>query len=190
MTNVLNRMVLVLNRNWQLINERTVEEALSQMAAGAATGLDINGPNHIRPVPWEEWITLPVLREDEVIHTQHLQVRQPTVIVSVNYAKIPKRRPKFNLKNIAMRDGHTCQYTGRRLQRHEMSLDHVLPLSRGGEDAPENVVLSDKEVNNRKGNKTPEEAGLPRPKIRRLGIFLPVATHPDHEIFLNPLKGR
>ena len=58
------------------------------------------------------------------------------------------------------RDGNRCQYTGRLLGAGEGSLDHVLPLSRGGANTFENVVWSDRRVNHRKANRTPEEAGL------------------------------
>ena len=51
--------VLVLNRNWQAINVRTPQEAFCMMATNVATGLVIEGDDHIRPVTWEEWIRLP-----------------------------------------------------------------------------------------------------------------------------------
>ncbi len=184
MNNVLNRSVLVLNRLWQAVNSVTVQAAVSQMAAGAATALDIRGDDWLVPVTWEEWIKLPPLNEDEVIHTQHLNIRQPTVLILSSYDKIPSRRPKFTLKNIARRDGNRCQYSGKILTPDRMSMDHVLPLSRGGADAPENVVLADKEVNNRKGSKTPAEAGLPMPKIRKLTVARIEPKHPHHELFL------
>ena len=61
MTDILNKtIVLVLNRNWQAINIRTPQDAFCKMATNVATGLDIAGENHIRPVTWEEWITLPI----------------------------------------------------------------------------------------------------------------------------------
>ncbi len=73
---------------------------------------------------------------------------------------MPLRRPQFSARTVRLRDGNRCQYTGRLLGPGEGSLDHVLPLSRGGADTFENVVWSDRRVNNRKGNRTPEEAGL------------------------------
>jgi len=61
MTDILSKsIVLVLNRNWQAINIRTPQEAFCQMATNVATGLEIEGKNHIRPVTWEEWIRLPI----------------------------------------------------------------------------------------------------------------------------------
>ena len=61
MTDILNKsIVLVLNRNWQAIHVRTPQEAFCMMATNVATGLEIEGEDNIRPVTWEEWITLSI----------------------------------------------------------------------------------------------------------------------------------
>ncbi len=152
--------VLVLNRNWQAINVRTPQEAFCMMATNVATGLEIEGENHIRPVSWEEWITLPIREQDQAVHTVRSAIRVPTVIVAVNYAKVPKKRPKLCARSVRERDGNRCQYTGRLLRPEEGSLDHVVPRSRGGKDAWENLVWAAKEVNQRKADRLPHEAGL------------------------------
>src|ERR1043166_4450400 len=152
--------VLVLNRNWQAINVRTPQEAFCMMATNVATGLEIEGEEHIRPVTWEEWIELPIREQDEGVHTVRGQIRVPTVIVALNYAKVPKKRPKLCARTIRERDGNRCQYTGRVLRQDEGSLDHVVPRSRGGKDAWENLVWSAKDVNQRKADRLPHEAGL------------------------------
>jgi len=152
--------VLVLNRNWQAINVRTPQEAFCMMATNVATGLEIEGEDHIRPVTWEEWITLPIRDQDEAVHTVRGQIRVPTVIVAVNYAKVPKKRPKLCARTIRERDRNRCQYTGRVLCPEEGSLDHVIPRSRGGRDSWENLVWASKEVNQRKADRLPQEAGL------------------------------
>ena len=111
--------VLVLNRNWQAINVRTPQEAFCMMATNVATGLEIEFEDsgesesdsfrtphsalrtrNIRPVTWEEWITLPIRDQDEAVHTVRGQIRVPTVIVAVNYAKVPKKRPKLCAKAV------------------------------------------------------------------------------------------
>jgi len=161
MSDILNKnIVLVLNRNWQAINIRTPQEAFCQMATNVATALDIEGEDYIRPVQWDEWITLPIRPQDNAVRTAHREIRVPTVIVSVNYAKVPKKRPNLCAKTIRERDGNRCQYTGKLLRPDEGSLDHVLPRSRGGKDAWENLVWADKSVNAKKGNRLPHEAGL------------------------------
>jgi 5-methylcytosine-specific restriction endonuclease McrA len=97
-------------------------------------------------------------------------VRVPTVIVAVNFAKVPLCHPRLGARGIWERDGGVCQYTGRKLSPKEGNIDHVVPLSRGGRTSWENCVLADREVNSRKADRLPQEAGLrlrARPGIPR-----------------------
>jgi 5-methylcytosine-specific restriction endonuclease McrA len=193
MSDILNKtIVLVLNRNWQAINIRTPQDAFCQMATNVATALDIafddagdltpDTPHlahasNIRPVMWDEWITLPVREGDQAVRTARGPIRVPTVIVAVNFANVPKKRPKLSAKNIRERDGNRCQYTGRLLHPDEGSLDHVVPRSRGGADSWENLVWSAKEVNQRKADRLPHEAGLKLLSVPRAPKELPVTAH-------------
>jgi 5-methylcytosine-specific restriction endonuclease McrA len=177
MNDILNKtIVLVLNRNWQAINIRTPQDAFCQMATNVATALEIDGENSIRPVMWDEWITLPVREGDHAVRTARGPIRVPTVIVALNYARVPKKRPKLSAKNIRERDGNRCQYTGKLLRPDEGSLDHVLPRSRGGKDEWGNLVWSDKTVNAKKGNRLPHEAGLKLLTVPRAPKELPVTA--------------
>ena len=154
-------LVLVLNRAWQAINVRTVGLAVQQIMAGAVTALDVDRANGaMRPVRWKEWLSLPVRPGDRALGTVRGPIRAPTVIVCARYGKVPLRHPHFSARSVRLRDGNRCQYTGRLLGPGEGSLDHVLPLSRGGATTFENVVWSDRRVNHRKADRTPEEAGL------------------------------
>jgi 5-methylcytosine-specific restriction endonuclease McrA len=198
MSDILNKtIVLVLNRNWQAINIRTPQDAFCQMATNVATALDIElgddaRAEALRPVTWDEWITLPVREGDHAVRTARGAIRVPTVIVAVNFAKVPKKRPKLCSKTIRERDGNRCQYTGQLLKPEEGSLDHVLPRSRGGADTWENLVWSSKDVNTRKGNRLPHEAGLKLLSVPRAPKELPVTalirnTHgvAEWKLFLN-----
>jgi len=182
MSDILNKtIVLVLNRNWQAINIRTPADAFCQMATNAATALEIElgdaaRAEALRPVTWDEWITLPVRAGDHAVRTARGAVRVPTVIVAVNYARVPKKRPKLSAKNIRERDGNRCQYTGALLHPDEGNLDHVVPRSRGGADTWENLVWSSKQVNSRKGNRLPHEAGLKLLTVPRAPKELPVSA--------------
>jgi len=209
--NILNKaIVLVLNRNWQAINVRTPQEAFRMMATNVATGLEIEFEDDsgsesdsvrtphsalrtrdIRPVPWDEWITLPIRDQDEAVHTVRGLIRVPTVIVAVNFAKVPKKRPKLCARTIRERDDNRCQYTGRVLRPDEGSLDHVVPRSRGGKDAWENLVWSAREVNQRKADRLPHEAGLRLLKAPRAPKELPASATirnahrvPDWKLFV------
>ena len=182
MSDILNKtIVLVLNRHWQAINIRTPQDAFCQMATGVATALDIELGDDARaearrPVTWDEWITLPVREGDHAVRTARGAIRVPTVIVAVNFAKVPKKRPKLSAKNIRERDGNRCQYTGKLLKPDEGSLDHVVPRSRGGADSWENLVWSAKDVNQRKADRLPHEAGLKLLSVPRAPKELPVTA--------------
>src|ERR1051325_1817816 len=111
MTDILNKtIVLVLNRNWQAINIRTPQEAFCMMATNVATALEIETEfpvsssefraSNIRPVTWDEWLTLPVRPQDNAVRTARGAIRVPTVIVAVNFARVPKKRPKLCARTI------------------------------------------------------------------------------------------
>ncbi len=152
-------IVLILNRHWQAINVRTPADAFCQLATGVATALDVDGDT-LRPVTWEEWVRLPVRAQDQSVQTVRGAIRVPTILIALNYARVPKRRPRLSARNIRVRDGNRCQYTGRELGPGEGNIDHVVPRSRGGVDSWENCVWACKEINSRKANRLPDEAGL------------------------------
>jgi len=207
--NILNKaIVLVLNRNWQAINVRTPQEAFCMMATNVATALEIEFDSEsagvsdhasrithhasaIRPVSWSEWITLPIRPQDNAVHTVRGPIRVPTVIVAVNFARVPKKRPKLCARTIRERDDNRCQYTGRVLRPDEGSLDHVVPRSRGGKDTWENLVWASKAVNSRKADRLPHEAGLRLLKAPRAPKELPASATirnahrvPDWKLFV------
>ncbi|MES2570760.1 MAG: HNH endonuclease [Verrucomicrobiota bacterium] len=152
--------VLVLNRHWQAIHVKTPAEAFCMIASSAATALDVQEDGSILPVCWNDWLNLPVREHDNAVRTSRGLVRVPTVVVSANYAKVPMCRPRFGARGIWERDGGICQYTGRKLSAKEGNIDHVVPRSRGGKSSWENCVLAHREVNSRKADRLPHEAGL------------------------------
>jgi len=161
MKDILNQpTVLVLNRHWQPINVKTPTEAFCMIASGSATALDVQGGHCFTPARWDDWLKLPVRGHDNAVNTPRGPVRVPTVIVAVNYARIPLRRPRFGSRGIWERDGGVCQYTGRKLSPKEGNIDHVIPRSRGGKTSWDNCVLAHREVNSRKADRLPHEAGL------------------------------
>lgn len=166
-------IVLVLNKVWFAIDVKTVAEAFCQMASDAATALDIDNQN-ITPTKWKDWLVLPVRPNDNFVLTIRGKVRIPTVIVLSKYSKIPKRQPRLCLRTVAERDSWKCQYSGKILTKGTATLDHVLPRSRGGKHCFENVVLADKIINHKKGNKLPNEVGLELLKIPKKVLSIPV----------------
>lgn len=184
MSDILNKStVLVLNRNWQAIHVKTPAEAFCMIVTGAATALDVQADeNSIIPVPWKEWIKLPIRENDNAVNTPRGPIRIPTVIVAARYAKVPMRRPSFGSRGIWERDGGVCQYTGRKLAPSEGNIDHVVPRSRGGKTSWENCVLAHHEVNTRKADRLPAEAGLRLRKKPVVPRALPasVSIHNQH----------
>ncbi len=153
-------VVLVLNRNWQAIAITTPAQAFGQMATDSATGLDIQSSDWMLPVKWDDWRELSVREGDLSVGVANGKIRVPTVLVLCRYNKVPIHRPKLNSRNIWLRDGGVCQYSGKALRPSEGNIDHIIPVSRGGQNSWENCVLSCKKLNEKKADKTPNEAGL------------------------------
>ena len=143
----LQKPVLVLNASYEPINICAARRALILVLKDVASA--------------EEETTLD-------IHSTRRIVRLPSVIRLLEYRRIPHQTRALSRKNILMRDRYTCQYCHKTLPSGELTLDHVIPRSRAGESAWENLVACCHHCNNRKGNRTPEEAGMklaraPRP---------------------------
>ena len=154
------KTVLVLNKNWQAINVTTPAEALSMMFSDTAMGLEIKGEDFIIPCTWTRWLETPISDNEEVVNTPRGKIKIPKIIVTLNFDKVPLRKLRFSLKNLWNRDKNKCQYTGKTLTNSNGNIDHVVPKSRGGKTTWTNCVLCHKDVNSKKGDKTPSEAGL------------------------------
>lgn len=101
----------------------------------------------------------------------------PSVIRLLEYRRIPHQTRALSRKNIFLRDRFTCQYCHKVFNSADLTLDHVIPRSRGGETSWENLVACCHRCNNRKGSRTPEEANLkllhqPRPFSLHTGRHL------------------
>lgn len=127
---------------------------------------------------WEKWVTLPVRDYDEYIQTTKGPVRMPSVVICADYDKIKWNKVLFPTKhNIWERDGYTCCYTGKKLSRDEISVDHIIPVSKGGENTWMNLVTADKEVNRKKSDKDLADSGLKllrKPFVPKGGMTFPV----------------
>ena len=82
---------------------------------------------------------------------------RPLIIRLLNYVNFQKRRIRVNRHRIMRRDGYSCVYCG---SKKHLTLDHVLPKSRGGRNSWNNLVTCCTTCNMKKGNRTPEEAGM------------------------------
>jgi hypothetical protein len=202
-------LVLKLNKNWKVVDQACVGAAIIDLAAGKNSyaldidyglkedgSIDFSNPTVTRPVDWAEWIKLPIRTWDFTIKSVNLEIRVPTILIAKNYDRVPE--VKFgkipSSEQIRIRDNNTCQYTGKRLKKEEISIDHVRPRSRGGDNSWKNQVVTSKELNARKGNNLNEELGLKL--IRQPGIPKPIPRyklirerkHVDWQIFLEPVN--
>ncbi len=172
--------VLVLNRSWIAINVASVKRAVSLLYQGLARAVH---PDDYMLYDFEDWCELSQSKNDgRFIHTPKMRIRVPEVIILTGFNGFFRKEIRFSRRNIFERDQHTCQYCAKKLPKSELSIDHVIPQSKGGSDSWENLVLACLKCNVRKGNHTPSEANMPlirRPRkpqwLPSLGARLPSA---------------
>ncbi|MBM5798426.1 MAG: HNH endonuclease [Cyanobacteria bacterium M_surface_7_m2_040] len=128
--------VLVLNASYEPLNITTWRRAMVMVLKGKAEGLEHDPSRAVRP-----------------------DLLQPTVIRLRQFVRVPYRPLPLTRRNVFQRDGHRCQYCGS--GKEPLSIDHVLPRSRGGADSWDNVTTACLPCNVRKGSRTPREAGMP-----------------------------
>ena len=143
----MHRPVLVLNASYEPINICAARRALVLVLKGVASAEEVTHHD---------------------VASARKTLRLPSVIRLLEYRRIPHQARALSRKNILMRDRYTCQYCHKTMPSGELTLDHVIPRSRAGETAWENLVACCHPCNNRKGSRTPEEAGFkllrpPRP---------------------------
>jgi 5-methylcytosine-specific restriction endonuclease McrA len=98
--------------------------------------------------------------DDDWVRTASTEIQVPRVIRLLTFDKLPKQTVKFNRRNIFARDNNQCQYCGKKFPTTELSLDHVVPRSQGGQSTWENIVCACVNCNVRKGGRTPKEAHM------------------------------
>ena len=179
--------VLVLNRNYQPIHITNAKRAFSLLYLGVARAIDAQ----FRVFDFDSWAQLSAETGDDVLHTIDRVIRVPRVIVLQIYDRLPRTRVRFSRHNIYLRDGNRCQYCGHRFASSELSLDHVIPLSRGGTSTWENVVCACLSCNVKKGNRTPQEAHMrlvtapKKPRWHPVGQFGTSKFHPAWRNFVD-----
>ena len=154
---LLDEKTLVLNRSWHAIHVTTVRRALALLYQRAAK---VVSPDTFEMHDFQSWADLSRQCGNRHITTVTLKIPVPEVIVLQGYDGVPVRRVSFSRRNIYKRDNYTCQYCGRRRSSEDLSIDHVVPRSRGGRMSWTNCVLACLDCNVKKGNRTLEESGL------------------------------
>lgn len=149
--------MLVLNATYEPINVCTVRRAVVLLLKAKAEVIEHSG--------WD-------------LRSSTTTVSRPAVIRLVTYVKLPRdtHRRKITRRAVFARDGWTCQYCG---SRSELTVDHVVPRSKGGDSTWENIVASCAPCNRRKGDRDPRQAGMHlhrKPRTPSPQIFIHVAS--------------
>ncbi len=134
---MLNNRVLVLNQNYEPMSVCSAKRAIILLYLEKA---EIIEKNH------------------EMIHSINSAIPLPSVVRLARFVHVPRKRILLNRKNIIKRDNHQCQYCGTR--SGPVTVDHIIPKDRGGEDTWENLVCACVKCNTKKRNRTPQEAGM------------------------------
>jgi 5-methylcytosine-specific restriction endonuclease McrA len=149
--------VLVLNATFEPINVCTVRRAVVLLLKAKA--------EVIEHAEWE-------------LHSATTSLARPVVIRLVTYVRIPRdtHRRKITRRAVFARDEWMCQYCG---SRANLTVDHVVPRSKGGASSWENIVASCAPCNRRKGNSLPRQVGMRlrrQPRTPNPHVFIQVAT--------------
>ena len=182
--------VLVLNRFYAAIHVVNVRRAFGLLfrdLAEVVHGSDGQSANY----DFESWREISEVRanfktpEDDWIRAVNFEIQVPRVIRLLSYERVPKQTIRFNRRNIFARDSNRCQYCGKRFSTSELSLDHVVPRSRGGDTSWENIVCSCVRCNVKKGGRTPLEAHMrlikPPVKPKRSPLLTIKLGNPKYE---------
>ncbi|MGH2842826.1 MAG: HNH endonuclease [Solirubrobacteraceae bacterium] len=149
--------MLVLNATYEPINVCTVRRAVVLLLKEKAEVVE---------------------RSERELHSATTTMTRPMVIRLVTYVRIPRdpRRRKITRRAIFARDSWTCQYCGSRAQ---LTVDHVIPRSKGGDSSWDNIVAACAPCNRRKGDSLPRQAGmalLRAPRTPGMEVFVHVAS--------------
>lgn len=139
----LTRKVLLLNASYEALGIITVPRAVRLVWKSSADVVEPDG--------------------NRVLRSQHFVFPQPSVIRLIEYIDVRGRQGRSSTKRsrILARDRYRCQYCGVRGGLFDLTIDHIVPRSRGGRTAAENMCAACFACNQRKGDRTPEEARMP-----------------------------
>lgn len=149
--------MLVLNATYEPINVCTVRRAVVLLLKDKADAIE---------------------QASRLLHSERATISRPVVIRLRSYVRVPRdaHRRKITRRAVFARDGWACQYCG---SRSTLTVDHVVPRSKGGGSNWENIVASCAPCNRRKGDSLPDQAGMPlkrKPAIPQAHVFIHVAT--------------
>lgn len=161
----LSSSVLVLNRHYLAVHVINVRRAFALLVRQLAEVIHVEDGQYANYdfASWREISELKAQFRDpheEWVRSVSFEVQVPRVIRLLFYDRVPNQTVRFNRRNLFARDNNSCQYCGKRFPTSELSLDHIVPRSRGGDTTWENIVCACVACNVRKGGRTPQEAHM------------------------------
>ncbi len=168
-TEVLDRRVLILNKDFTAIGTCSVRRSLILLFSRKAKV--VNQEEKIendeiwmgfQSYSWDEWSKIPLKENEDCIKSSHLKFKIPEVIHLTDYEKFRHRRKNLKLtaKNIYKRDDWTCVYCNKKYPKTYLSVDHLVPKSKGGSNSWTNLVTACRPCNRKKGSKNLSECGM------------------------------
>lgn len=161
----LDSNVLVLNKHYAALRVVSAKRAFTLLFKEIAEIVAVEDSQYVS-YDFQSWKDISVYRSKyerdhhDWIHCVRFDLAVPRIIRLLFYDRLPRQPVKFNRRNIFARDGNHCQYCGKRFSTAELSLDHVVPRSRGGEASWSNIVCCCVACNVHKGGRTPREAHM------------------------------
>jgi 5-methylcytosine-specific restriction endonuclease McrA len=161
----LSSSVLVLNRHYMAVHVINVRRAFALLVRDLAEVIHVEDGQYAN-YDFESWREISELRaqfrepNEDWLRSVNFEVQVPRVIRLLFYDRVPNQNVRFNRRNLFARDNNSCQYCGKRFSTSDLSLDHVVPRSRGGDTSWENIVCACIQCNVRKGGRTPQEAHM------------------------------
>lgn len=164
-TCILDEPVLVLNRAWMASRVVSVRRAFILLFRSVAEVIAVNGTRY-EIFDVHSWLDMASLQrqfesgDHDWIQTASSMVAAPRIIRLTGCTRPPSHMVPLNRRNLFARDGNACQYCGKRFPIAELSIDHVVPQSKGGRNTWTNLVCACVRCNSRKGSRTPRQSGL------------------------------
>ena len=151
--------ILVLNRNYVPINTISWQRAFALMCKESAVALD----EDLNRYDFNDWFQLSQLKQTgawKYVNTTSHRIAVPEIILLLVCEKYVRPVVRFNRRNLYFSYGNKCCFCGKHFPTKELTLDHVIPRSRGGKTEWDNIVLSCYSCNTKKGDRTPQEAKI------------------------------
>lgn len=163
---VLSNNVLVLNKFFTAVRIVNLRRAILLLFKEVAEVVSIDEEDKYSCYDFSSWAEISQYKRrfeptrHDWLRTVSFDLAVPRIIRLNSYDKLGGGHVRFTRRNIFSRDANRCQYCGRKYRTSDLSIDHVLPRSRGGRSTWENVVCCCLRCNVRKGGRTPAEAKL------------------------------